>query len=145
MGERYPVSHGRERYQSRATCIKIIPVPLALFLSFVPEQLAVYSNQRHKPSCAEILTCFIFKQHVARMSAAHEQHLTAYRNGKLRERRGKARSSVACLSCRVRKVRCDVVIGAPCSNCKLDMIGEHCQLPLHDRCSCSFCHLQNVQ
>ncbi|KAG9258445.1 fungal-specific transcription factor domain-containing protein [Emericellopsis atlantica] len=34
----------------------------------------------------------------------------------------RGRSSIACLTCRMRKVRCDVMSGAPCSNCKLDVI-----------------------
>ncbi|KAG5655218.1 hypothetical protein KAF25_001971 [Fusarium avenaceum] len=39
------------------------------------------------------------------------------------ERPWKRRSSKACLSCRTRKVRCDVVDGgAPCTNCRLDDI-----------------------
>ncbi|CAH0047489.1 unnamed protein product [Clonostachys solani] len=37
------------------------------------------------------------------------------------DRLGKRRSSKACLSCRSRKVRCDVVNGGvPCTNCRLD-------------------------
>lgn len=37
------------------------------------------------------------------------------------ERAAKRRSSRACLSCRSRKVRCDVVnCGPPCTNCRLD-------------------------
>ncbi|CAG9996221.1 unnamed protein product [Clonostachys byssicola] len=37
------------------------------------------------------------------------------------DRLGKRRSSKACLSCRSRKVRCDVVNGGvPCNNCRLD-------------------------
>lgn len=39
----------------------------------------------------------------------------------------KKRAPIACLNCRVRKVRCDVAqAGAPCTNCRLD--GETCVL-----------------
>jgi hypothetical protein len=48
------------------------------------------------------------------------------------KRRGKKRSSRACTTCRVRKVRCNIVAhGAPCSNCRHDEID--CVLPLSRR------------
>lgn len=37
------------------------------------------------------------------------------------------RASRACLSCRVRKVKCDVVTATPCSNCRWD--GTECVVP----------------
>lgn len=45
----------------------------------------------------------------------------------------KRRAARACVSCRARKVRCDVVEGAPCGNCRWDNV-EVCMLrlrPLH--------------
>lgn len=39
-------------------------------------------------------------------------------NGKVIKRR----ASRACVSCRLRKVRCDVVDGAPCGNCRWDNV-----------------------
>lgn len=43
---------------------------------------------------------------------------------KLGPRRGKARrSTIACVTCRLRKVRCDVMTGAPCANCRVDKCG----------------------
>ncbi|RDW61597.1 hypothetical protein BP5796_11489 [Coleophoma crateriformis] len=48
------------------------------------------------------------------------------------KRRGKKRSSRACMTCRSRKVRCNIVAhGAPCSNCLHDEI--ECILPLSRR------------
>lgn len=48
------------------------------------------------------------------------------------KRRGKKRSSRACMTCRTRKVRCNIVAhGAPCSNCRHDEID--CVLPLSRR------------
>jgi hypothetical protein len=48
------------------------------------------------------------------------------------KRRGKKRSSRACTTCRLRKVRCNIVAhGAPCSNCRHDEI--ECVLPLSRR------------
>ena len=48
------------------------------------------------------------------------------------KRRGKKRSSRACTTCRLRKVRCNIVAhGAPCSNCRHDEID--CVLPLSRR------------
>ena len=48
---------------------------------------------------------------------------------RISKRRGKKRSSKACATCRVRKVRCNIVAhGAPCSNCRYD--GIECILPL---------------
>lgn len=42
---------------------------------------------------------------------------------KLADRAAKRRSSHACLSCRSRKVRCDVLNGGlPCTNCRLDHV-----------------------
>ncbi len=34
----------------------------------------------------------------------------------------KRRAARACVSCRARKVRCDVVEGAPCGNCRWDNV-----------------------
>ena len=34
----------------------------------------------------------------------------------------KRRAARACVSCRARKVRCDVVEGAPCGNCRWDKV-----------------------
>jgi hypothetical protein len=40
-------------------------------------------------------------------------------------RLNRKRAPKACLACRARKVRCDVVVhGAPCTNCRLD--GDEC-------------------
>ncbi|GJC81796.1 cutinase transcription factor 1 beta [Colletotrichum liriopes] len=36
----------------------------------------------------------------------------------------KRRAARACVSCRARKVRCDVVEGAPCGNCRWDNVDE---------------------
>lgn len=131
--ERYPVSHGRERYQSKTTCMKTIRSPWHCSYLVYPSNLRLTLTTDISRAVPKFRLAS-FKQ-LAKMSAAHKHDTAAYFNGKVRERRGKARSSVACLSCRVRKVRCDVVIGSPCSNCKLDMIGEHCQMPLCDLCS----------
>jgi hypothetical protein len=42
----------------------------------------------------------------------------------------KRRAARACVSCRARKVRCDVVEGAPCGNCRWDNV-EVCFHHLH--------------
>lgn len=43
----------------------------------------------------------------------------------------KRRAAKACLSCRHRKVRCDVVGGVPCTNCRLD--GVSCVIKKSNR------------
>jgi hypothetical protein len=40
----------------------------------------------------------------------------------------KRRAARACVSCRARKVRCDVVEGAPCGNCRWDNVEVCAQL-----------------
>lgn len=50
----------------------------------------------------------------------------------------KRRAARACVSCRARKVRCDVVEGTPCGNCRWDnvevrytsMVGSRASLPV---------------
>ncbi|KAK5627091.1 hypothetical protein RRF57_002806 [Xylaria bambusicola] len=49
-----------------------------------------------------------------RLSTASEQSATA--------KVTKRRAARACVSCRARKVRCDVVEGAPCGNCRWDAV-----------------------
>ncbi|KAI3571646.1 hypothetical protein IWW34DRAFT_767714 [Fusarium oxysporum f. sp. albedinis] len=56
---------------------------------------------------------------IALGSDATRKHTTeGYQKAAKRRRR----ASRACLSCRRRKVRCDVVQGSPCCNCKWDNI-----------------------
>ncbi|KAH6994674.1 fungal-specific transcription factor domain-containing protein [Fusarium venenatum] len=55
-------------------------------------------------------------------SEASSSHL--YRS---QQRTRPQRASWACLSCRVRKVKCDVVISSPCRNCRWD--GTQCVVP----------------
>ncbi|GKU21492.1 unnamed protein product [Fusarium langsethiae] len=50
-----------------------------------------------------------------------------------RQRTTPQRASRACLSCRVRKVKCDVVTSSPCSNCRWD--GTQCVVPRTRRSS----------
>lgn len=38
------------------------------------------------------------------------------------KRKAPKRSGRACVACRARKVRCDVLDGAPCSNCRWDEV-----------------------
>lgn len=45
----------------------------------------------------------------------------------------KRRAARACVSCRARKVRCDVVEGAPCGNCRWDNVEVSFAVPLHGR------------
>lgn len=47
-----------------------------------------------------------------------------------RTKRGR-RARRACLSCRARKVRCDVMRVSPCTNCKLDQL--ECKVKLRQR------------
>lgn len=49
------------------------------------------------------------------------------RNSQLRSKPARKRSLQACLTCRSRKVRCDVsILGQPCTNCSLD--DKQCRL-----------------
>ena len=45
----------------------------------------------------------------------------------------KRRAARACVSCRARKVRCDVVEGAPCGNCRWDNVEVRLSISIVDR------------
>lgn len=65
-------------------------------------------------------------------SPSPKTHITSPQFRKPPRSRGRKRSSRACVSCRSRKVRCDIIQhGAPCSNCRLDCV--ECKLAMSKR------------